>query len=69
MQAVVQGKVKWFNEKNGFGYIETDSDGDVFFEQAAIQKTGLNKLTFGQLVSFDLVHGPQGAVAENIKVL
>ncbi|MEI7638252.1 MAG: cold shock domain-containing protein [Syntrophus sp. (in: bacteria)] len=41
----------------------------MFFEQAAIQKTGLNKLTSGQLVSFDLVQGPQGSVAENIKVL
>jgi len=69
MQAMAKGKVKWFNEKKGFGYIETDSDGDVFFEQTAIRETGLKKLTFGQLVSFDLVQGPQGSVAENIKVL
>ena len=64
-----EGKVKWFNAKEGFGYIEIDDGGDVFVDQTAIQRTGLKKLTFGQRVSFDLVQGPQGSVAENIKVL
>jgi cold shock protein len=69
MQTVAQGKVKLFNEKKGFGYIEIDSGKEVLVLQTAIQKTGLKTLTFGQLVKFDLVQGPQGSVAENIRVL
>jgi CspA family cold shock protein len=69
MQAVAKGKVKWFNETESFGYIEMDDGGDVFVDRTAIQKTGLKTLTFGQLVNFDLVRGPQGSVAENVKVL
>ena len=69
MQTVAKGRVKWFNEKNGFGYIKMDDGGDVLVLQTAIEKTGLKKLPFGQLVKFDLIQGPQGSVAESIKVL
>ena len=69
MQAVAEGKVTWFNEKKGFGYIEMDGGGDVFVDEPAIQKTGLKTLTFGQLVNFDLVQEPKGSVAKNVDVL
>ena len=69
MQAVPEGKVKWFNKQKGFGYIEMDGGGDVFFEQTAIQNTGLKRLIFDQLVNLDIVQGPQGSVAKNVKVL
>lgn len=61
----MEGKVKWFNAKKGFGFI-TDTDGkDVFVHFSAIQGEGYKTLEDGQLVSFDVVEseekGPQAA--------
>jgi len=66
---MAEGKVKWFNEQRGFGHIEKVGGGEVFFFQTAIQEAGIKKLSFGQRVSFDIVQGPTGTVAENIKLL
>jgi len=66
---MAEGKVKWFNEKKGFGYIEKDGGGDIFFDQTGIKETGIKNLSFGQRVSFDIVQGPTGTVAEDIKLL
>jgi CspA family cold shock protein len=63
-----EGKVKWFNESKGFGFIEKNDGGDVFVHHSAIQATGFRTLTEGQSVSFDVVQGNKGPAAENVKV-
>ena len=63
-----EGKVKWFNESKGFGFIErNDGGGDLFVHYSAIQAGGFKTLTEGQSVSFDVVQGKKGPAAENVK--
>ena len=62
-----EGKVKWFNESKGFGFIEKNDGGDVFVHFSAIQAAGFKTLTEGQSVSFDVVQGAKGPAAENVK--
>jgi len=62
-----EGKVKWFNERKGFGFIEKDGGGDLFVHHSAIQAEGFKTLSEGQRVSFDVVEGPKGPAAENVK--
>jgi len=63
----MRGKVKWFNNQKGYGFIE-QSDGrpDVFVHYSAIQEEGYKSLKEGQLVEFDLIEGPKGPQAENV---
>ena len=64
-----EGKVKWFNEKKGFGFIERDEGGDVFVHFSAIEDTGFRTLQEGQRVSFEVEKGPKGPAAKNVKAL
>lgn len=62
-----QGKVKWFNNAKGYGFIEQpEGGGDVFVHYSAIMDKGFKTLDEGQVVEFELVQGPKGQQAENV---
>lgn len=63
------GKVKWFNDSKGFGFIETENGDDVFVHQSAIQGTGFRSLAEGQKVQFDVTSGPKGQQASNVHIM
>ena len=69
MSDTVKGKVKWFNESKGFGFIEQESGPDVFAHYSAITGSGFKTLAEGQEVEFNLVKGQKGPQAENIIVV
>ena len=66
-KALAEGKVKWFNEKKGFGFIESDEGGDVFVHYSAIQGAGFKTLYEGQRIRFDVEQGKKGPAAANVQ--
>ena len=67
---MANGTVKWFNDAKGFGFIEPEDGGaDVFAHFSAVQMDGFRTLKQGSRVSFDLVQGPKGSLAQNICAL
>jgi CspA family cold shock protein len=64
-----EGKVKWFNDSKGFGFIEQEGDKDLFVHHSAIQGEGFKSLVEGDRVSFDVVQGAKGPAAENVRKL
>jgi CspA family cold shock protein len=67
--AARKGRVKWFNESKGFGFLEQEEGGDVFVHFSAIAGSGFKTLTEGQAVKFDVTQGQKGLQAENVEVL
>jgi len=67
MKTTMQGKVKWFNDSKGFGFIEAENGSDVFVHFSAIQDSGFKSLQEGQAVTFDVQEGPKGKSAANVK--
>jgi CspA family cold shock protein len=70
IRAMPEGRVKWFNENKGFGFIEVDGqEKDVFIHHSAINMQGFRTLQEGQRVSFDIEQGKKGPAAVNVKTL
>jgi CspA family cold shock protein len=64
-----KGKVKWFNDAKGYGFIEREAGEDVFVHHTAIQGEGFKSLAEGQAVEFEVVAGAKGPQATNVVAL
>ncbi|MCK5218081.1 cold-shock protein [bacterium] len=63
---MVQGKVKWFNDAKGFGFLEQEGGKDVFVHFSALKGEGFKSLAEGEKVEFDVTDGPKGPQASNV---
>ena len=66
---MAKGRVKWFNEKKGFGFISKDDGNDVFVHFSAIKRDGFKTLNEGDEVEFEVSKGPKGLQATEVVVL
>jgi CspA family cold shock protein len=66
---MIKGRVKWFNNKKGYGFIERDDGDDVFVHYTAIQEDGFKTLAEGQEVEFEIVQGPKGPQASKVSLV
>ncbi len=64
---MAKGTVKWFNDQKGYGFVSQESGPDVFVHFSAIQMEGFKTLAEGQEVEFDVVDGPKGPQAANVR--
>lgn len=66
VRCVMNGRVKWFNNEKGYGFIDHQTGEDIFVHYSAIKQDGYKTLSEGQLVEFDLVETPKGLQAINV---
>ena len=65
----MEGQIKWYNENKGYGFIETEEHGEIFFHRSGISNHGFFGLQKMDRVSFDIKETPRGKQALNIAVL
>ena len=63
----MNGRVKWFNNEKGYGFIDHKSGEDIFVHYSAIKQNGYKTLSEGDIVNFDLIETPKGLQAINVK--
>jgi len=63
---MAKGKVKWFSNQKGYGFITTEDDKDIFVHHSVIQGDGYKTLDEGQEVEFEITQGPKGDQAANV---
>ena len=63
---MINGKVKWFSNQKGYGFIQTDDGKDIFVHFSAIESEGFKTLGQGQEVEFEISDGPKGPQAANV---
>lgn len=68
MLRLAKGKVKWFNESKGYGFITCEDGKDVFVHYSSIQGNGFKTLMEDQEVEFDIVAGDKGSQAQNVRI-
>lgn len=61
------GKIKWFNNEKGYGFIEGENDEDIFVHYSAIKQDGFKSLAEGQIVEYELLETEKGLQAINVK--
>ena len=64
---MAEGRVKWFNDKKGYGFIESDEHGDVFVHYTAIDGSGFRSLSEGDSVTFEVEQGNKGLQAVKVR--
>ena len=64
-----EGKVKWFSDQKGYGFIMHDDDADIFVHHSAIQMDGFRTLRQGEDVAYELLQSPKGLQAVNVRRL
>jgi CspA family cold shock protein len=66
---MINGTVKWFNARKGFGFIEQENGPDVFVHHSGINSQGFKSLNEGDQVTFDIEQGQKGPAAVNVTVI
>jgi CspA family cold shock protein len=69
VEVPMTGRVKWFNDQKGFGFIEVEGEKDVFVHHSAIQGAGFKSLKEGDEVEFEVSKGPKGLQASNLRII
>ena len=64
-----EGQVKWFSEKKGYGFVQTDGGNDLFVHYTAIQGDGFKSLKEGQRVRFEIEETPKGPNAKSVQII